>query len=161
VTNKPANIKKLYFAAPLFSSAELQFNLKITNKLENYFQVYLPQRDGKLMSNITHYDIDYANASSLVFSKDINELDSCDLVLAILDGRTIDEGVAFEIGYAYARGKTCIGLQTDSRRLAAWGNNPMISGALKYIFYNEADLFSWINNNSIQTTLMNEQTEQS
>ncbi|MEO0490614.1 MAG: nucleoside 2-deoxyribosyltransferase domain-containing protein, partial [Cyanobacteria bacterium J06659_2] len=38
---------KLYFAAPLFSTAELRFNQALTEQLERLdYQVFLPQRDG-------------------------------------------------------------------------------------------------------------------
>ena len=67
-----------------------------------------------------------------------------DILIAILDGRTIDEGVAFELGVAFSHSKKCIALQTDSRRLASWGNNPMITGALDIIFHSAEDLLNWI-----------------
>ena len=41
-----------------------------------------------------------------------------DLMIALLDGLTIDPGVASEIGVAYAKGIPVIGLYTDSEQLA-------------------------------------------
>ena len=39
--------KKVYFAGPMFNAAEKDFNLRVTNLLEEYgYQVFLPQRDG-------------------------------------------------------------------------------------------------------------------
>jgi nucleoside 2-deoxyribosyltransferase len=67
-----------------------------------------------------------------------------DYLVAVLDGRAIDEGVAFEIGVAFSHTKRCVGLQTDSRRLASWGNNPMITGALAIVFQRVEDLLSWV-----------------
>jgi nucleoside 2-deoxyribosyltransferase len=60
-----------------------------------------------------------------------------------LDGRTIDEGAAFELGYCAAKDKKCFGLQTDNRRLLITGNNPMIEESLEKIFLNIKDLISW------------------
>ena len=41
------NGKKVYFAGPMFNHAEKDFNLKITNVLEECGdEVFLPQRDG-------------------------------------------------------------------------------------------------------------------
>ena len=41
------NGKKVYFAGPMFNHAEKDFNLKITNVLEEFgYEVFLPQRDG-------------------------------------------------------------------------------------------------------------------
>ena len=36
----------LYFAAPLFSEAELSYNVEVASILERHVDVYLPQRDG-------------------------------------------------------------------------------------------------------------------
>jgi hypothetical protein len=58
--------------------------------------------------------------------------------------RSIDEGACFELGYAFALGKTCVGLKTDSRTLFPFGDNPMIEAALRHIFRDEADLFTWL-----------------
>lgn len=40
-----------------------------------------------------------------VFSGDVRVISEHDILFAVLDGRVVDEGVAFEIGYAYARSK--------------------------------------------------------
>jgi nucleoside 2-deoxyribosyltransferase len=38
---------KIYFAAPLFSQAEVEFNQNLTDHIEKSgFSVFLPQRDG-------------------------------------------------------------------------------------------------------------------
>ncbi|WP_425619451.1 nucleoside 2-deoxyribosyltransferase [Anatilimnocola sp. NA78] len=80
----------------------------------------------------------------MVFQVDTEALSSCDVLLAILDGRTIDEGVAFEIGVAYAKGKTCIAFQCDCRRLLPSGNNPMIDRAIEAKFDNVVSIHSWL-----------------
>jgi hypothetical protein len=66
-----------------------------------------------------------------------------DALLLILDGRTVDEGAAFELGIAYWRGKRCVGLQTDPRRLLPMGNNPMIACALERVFLDSASVILW------------------
>ena len=45
-------------------------------------------------------------------------IDSCDLVLAVLDGADVDSGTAAEIGYAFARGKRILGYRGDFRLAA-------------------------------------------
>ncbi len=134
-TNNCQGLQKLqiYFAAPLFSQAEQEFNLQVTESLEKFASVYLPQRDGGLMSDMINKGVQYNVAANHVFQLDINAIRQADCVIAVLDGRTIDEGVSFELGVAFSHNKLCIGLQTDSRRLAVWGNNPMITGALKIV----------------------------
>ncbi len=42
-------------------------------------------------------------------------IDSCDSLLAVLDGQDVDRGTAAEIGYAYARGKRIVGYRGDFR----------------------------------------------
>lgn len=61
-----------------------------------------------------------------------------------MDGRSIDEGASFELGYAFALGKVCVGLKTDNRTLLAIGDNPMIEVALRYICRDEQELFDWL-----------------
>jgi nucleoside 2-deoxyribosyltransferase len=46
--------------------------------------------------------------SSVIFTANVKLIDECDIVVANLDpfrGPNIDDGTAFEIGYAYAKGK--------------------------------------------------------
>lgn len=117
---------RIYFAAPLFNEMERGFNLRMTEQLELFSTVFLPQRDGLLMRDLVRDGMPLASARRLVYEADINALRQCDCVVAVLDGRTVDEGVAFEIGFARALGKSCVGLKTDDRALLSSGDNPMI-----------------------------------
>ena len=137
---------KVYLAGPLFSAAELAFNLLLTKQLEELVDVYLPQRDGRLMSKMVAEGMEPGVAACCVFKRDIDAILECDCLIVILDGRTIDEGVAFELGVAFSAKKRCFAIQTDSRRLAIWGNNPMITGALEVLFHSVDDLVAWFNN---------------
>jgi hypothetical protein len=67
----------------------------------------------------------------LTFLKDIKEIRKCDILVIVLDGRVPDEGACLELGYAFALGKKCIGLKTDSRSLHYGVDNPMIMGCIK------------------------------
>ena len=141
----------LYFAAPLFSDAELAFNANAVERLERWFDVYLPQRDGGLLADLLSRGVALQAAYKSIFDRDITALRSCDICLIVLDGRTIDEGAAFEVGFAWANGKNCIGLQTDVRRLLPAGNNPMIQCSLSEIFRNLDELCLWASRDSIQS----------
>lgn len=134
---------KIYFAAPLFSRAELAFNEEVVFELQASFNVYLPQRDGGLMAEMVRDGRAVDAAASAIFKRDINAILNCDVVIAVLDGRCIDEGVAFEIGFAFAHSKRCVGLQTDPRRLMPSGNNPMIERALERVFLNIREFWTW------------------
>lgn len=48
-------------------------------------------------------------------------LESCELLVAVLDGQEVDAGTAAEIGYASARGLLCLGLRTDHRQTGETG----------------------------------------
>jgi len=135
---------RIYLAGPLFNDAERTFNVALASQLEQCAEVYLPQRDGGLMSDMLRSGVSSDVAASRVFRGDMEAIRQADYLVAILDGRAIDEGVAFELGIAFAYGKRCVGLQTDSRRLASWGNNPMITGALETVFDDVDGLLKWI-----------------
>lgn len=135
---------RIYLAGPLFSDAERTFNVYVAELLEEFAEVYLPQRNGGLMSEMVTNGVPSNVAAARVFRRDMLAIREADYLIAILDGRAIDEGAAFELGVAFCHSKRCIGLQTDSRRLAAWGNNPMITGALETVFVSVDDLLAWM-----------------
>lgn len=109
---------KIYFASPLFNQMEKSFNEMVVSELEIELayasakvEFYLPQRNMAINDK-------NAFADSLAIAKgDNEELLSSDVLVAVLDGVTIDAGVASEIGIAWAKGMHIIGLYTDSRRL--------------------------------------------
>ena len=101
---------KAYLAAPLFSEAERDYNMKIAKYLASYaISAYLPQETG-----------DSSDARSFqnqkeIFEANIRALEAADIVIAVIDGADADSGTAYEIGYAYAKGKKIISLRTDFR----------------------------------------------
>lgn len=124
----------VYIAAPMFSYAELKFNEQVAGVLEeNAFNVFLPQRSGfkliELLKTMSPNEARYK-----IFQKDILEVKKSDVVIIILDGRTIDEGACVELGYAYGLNKSCYGLKTDPRTMIDGQINPMISECLNGIY---------------------------
>ena len=140
--------KTVYIAGPLFSEAELKYNMTIRSQLTPFFNVFLPQEDGSLLSELIINGMSLEKAQKEIFNNDIRGIQTCDILLILLHGRTIDEGAALELGYAYALDKYCIGLQTDIRRLFPYGNNPMVDCALHEIFQSEEEMLAWANNHS-------------
>ncbi|PLC47965.1 nucleoside 2-deoxyribosyltransferase [Pollutimonas subterranea] len=134
----------IYMAGPLFNEAERSYNVYIRHLLEEFYDVYLPQEDGLLIPDLIKSGMSAERASSAIFKNDLNAIHRCDLLLILLDGRTVDEGAAMELGYAYCLGKLCVSLQTDFRRLSPFGNNPMITGAVSHSFTRVEDLISWV-----------------
>ncbi|MDP9651284.1 nucleoside 2-deoxyribosyltransferase [Paraburkholderia caledonica] len=134
----------VYLAGPLFSDAERSYNSFLKHLIGTHAEVYLPQEDGLLITDLLGAGMSVEHASRAVFKNDINAIHRCDILFILLDGRAVDEGAAFELGYAYSLGKTCISLQTDFRRLAPFGNNPMLTGAISRSFSSAEDAVAWI-----------------
>jgi len=137
-------LPRLYLAAPLFSSAERRFNVDLAHQLGYRFRVFLPQRDGRLLTELVREGLTPKDAARCVFTADTTAIRECSVLVAVLDGRSIDEGVAFEIGFAFSLGKTCVGLQTDVRRLLPIGNNPMIECSLRAVVDSVDSLMVWL-----------------
>jgi nucleoside 2-deoxyribosyltransferase len=135
---------KTYLAAPLFNDRERSFNAELADMLAPYCDVFLPQRDGLLLARLLEDGVPQGIAETRIFERDRIALGDCDMLVAVLDGAHIDEGVAFEIGFAHARGCVCLGLQTDVRRALASGNNPMIGCALSSIFGSARELIAHV-----------------
>ena len=126
--------KKVYFAAPLFSQSEKDYNLKLTKVLEDHgYEVFLPQRDGFLapeLEGLTEVEL-----TKIIFDKDVSEVLNADIVFVLLDGRVPDEGACVELGIAYANGKRCYGFKTDARSVEInLELNPMITGCFIKLF---------------------------
>lgn len=134
---------RLYFAAPLFSAPERKFNEELVTVLSECFDVYLPQRDGALMVNLIAAGSSPEAARLFVFNADIEAIKDCDVLLAVLDGPAVDDGVSFEIGVAFTLSKPCIGLSTDFRRNDEFFNNPMWRESLLEVFRDKETLLKW------------------
>ncbi len=99
-----------YIAGPLFNEGERWFDEQIERVAsESGLITFLPHRDGKEgklkgPENICN-----------IFAEDVAAIDQSDIVIANLNGVTSDDGTAWELGYAYARGKHLIGVYTDWR----------------------------------------------
>lgn len=121
---------KIYLAGPLFTPTEREFVESIADVLSTACSVYVPHRDGLLVAEQLAMGLSRSEVYRAVYLRDIDEIHKCDVLLAILDGRTPDEGVCIEIGYAKALGKQIVALKTDIRTALPWGNNPMIDGCI-------------------------------
>jgi nucleoside 2-deoxyribosyltransferase len=123
---------RVYLASPLFNPVERAFNLEVAERLHSTAEVFLPQRDGALLTRLVSDGENVDAARERIFRDDTGAIARCDVLIAVLDGRTIDEGVAFELGYARALGKVCIAYKSDDRFMLPTGDNPMITIACQY-----------------------------
>jgi nucleoside 2-deoxyribosyltransferase len=110
---------KVYFAGPLFSAAEREWNEELAAALRKAgHEVFLPQ------------DKEWGLDAARIFSIDVGGIDWADALVAIMDGPDPDAGTAWEVGYAYGK-KPIVLVRTDIRTEAASSGpyNPMLSGA--------------------------------
>jgi len=126
----------IYIAASLCCEAEKDFNVKLNDFIKSLgHTTYLPQLDGGVMSDFVKQGLNEDEVRQKLFILDVSKMKESDCILVSLDGRTIDEGACFELGYMFALNKICVGFKTDSRSLIRGKNNLMIDGALGRILY--------------------------
>lgn len=98
----------VYVAGPLFDEGERWWIETVEQRVAaSGFATFLPHRDNppKTADNVRE-----------IFTNDRDGVDRCQVVVANLNGVITDDGTAWELGYAYAKGKYIIGLHTDWRR---------------------------------------------
>ena len=128
--------KNVYFASPMFAQGEKDYNVKVVEVLEKHgYCVFLPQRDGieaALLEGLSDEEM-----TKTIFDLDYKRVSDADIVFMNIDGRVPDEGGCVELGMAYALGKRCYGLKSDTRSLEMGMDlNPLIAGAMIKIFKN-------------------------
>ncbi len=135
----------------MFCEAELDYNKKLADKLENEgFDVLLPQELETGVADLVRARPE--DAYKEVFKMDLEALMSCDILVMVMDGRVPDEGACVELGVAYASGIECFGIKTDIRSSEYGTDNFMITGALKgRVFDNIKDLCESVRNAAIKS----------
>jgi nucleoside 2-deoxyribosyltransferase len=144
---------KIYFAGPLFSEAERERIRSTIQKIESLaaghdtkIEIIFPY-DLMTQSEIDHLG---SNAKLEIFSRCKSHLDDADLVIALLDGSQVDDGIAWEIGYFFARKspeQKIIGIRTDFRRAGECEGavvNPMIECSCDWIVRSREELMERI-----------------
>ena len=109
---------RIYFAGPLFSAAERDWNASLATNLRGAgHEVFLPQEQ------------EPGKDAAGIFSTDVGGIDWADALVAIMDGADPDSGTCWEVGYAY-RKKPIVLVRTDTRRYDGSGGsgyNPMLT----------------------------------
>jgi len=109
---------KLYLAGPLFNSGELMFNEQLKNEYVRLGHTVLLPQD---------FDVQ-GKATKAIYQCDRDAIDACDMVIACCNGTQVDDGTAWEQGYAIAKGKRVIAYRSDLRKAGdGHGVNLMIS----------------------------------
>ena len=109
---------KLYFAGPLFTTPEREWNAEVAAALRAAgHEVFLPQEQP-------------SNDGPTVFATDVGGIDWADGLVAIMDGLDPDAGTSWEVGYAFGK-KPIMLVRTDIRSQAGeFGEyDPMLTQA--------------------------------
>lgn len=97
---------RIYFAGPLFTRAELEFNTAVVDCLRAMgCEVFLPQENEQGLD------------PKAIFDSDVAGVDWANVVVANMDGPDPDSGTSWECGYAYGK-KPVILYRTDIRQEA-------------------------------------------
>jgi nucleoside 2-deoxyribosyltransferase len=111
---------RIYFAGPLFTSAERDWNVALVSALRAAgHEVFLPQEQ------------EPGKDAAGIFATDVGGIDWSDGLVAIMDGADPDSGTCWEVGYAYGK-KPILLVRTDMRRNEGSGGsgyNPMLTEA--------------------------------
>ena len=99
---------KLYYAGPLFTTAERTWNAEVLAALRAAgHEIFLPQEQGP------------GKDAAGIFATDVGGIDWADGLVAIMDGPDPDSGTCWEVGYSYGSKKPIVLIRTDFRDLAA------------------------------------------
>lgn len=142
VISKVEAVMRIYLAGPLFSEAERDWLKKLQLEMQNSgYEVVWPYELFE-QSEVDSWG-DEAAGKIMEYCRDA--LADCDLVVALLDGAQVDDGTAWEIGFARARGMPVFGIRTDFRFGGETANgrvNAMIAGSCETIAGNKKELLS-------------------
>ena len=121
---------KIYQAGPLFSQAERTWHGTFKQRLEDAGHTVIWPGDLIEQASVDAWG---KEAPRKIMEIDRDALLSCDVVVALLDGTQVDDGTAWEIGYACAKGIPVVGIRTDFRNGGDTGHsavNAMIEGSV-------------------------------
>jgi nucleoside 2-deoxyribosyltransferase len=93
----------IYWAAPLFTRGERDFNSSVATYLrQGGLRVFLPQTECQ-------------GDPQAIFATCVRGVEGASIVVAVLDGADADSGTCWEVGFAYAKGIPILGIRTDFR----------------------------------------------
>jgi nucleoside 2-deoxyribosyltransferase len=106
---------KIYLSGPLFSRGEIAWGERVKRFLEDRLEG---------IRIIWPHEIVPCSAKPLqIFQANLQAMNECDIMVAMLDGSHVDDGTAWEIGYFFLQGKKILGLRTDFRRAGETDNS--------------------------------------
>lgn len=139
---------KIYLAGPLFSEAEQNWLRSFKGELQDLgCDVVWPYE----LFNQAEIAAWGDTASRRIMEGCRDALVSCDLVVALLDGTQVDDGTAWELGFAHAKELPAVGIRTDARYCGETPGarvNAMIAGSIP-VCLSKKELFNWLKKNML------------
>ena len=140
---------KIYLAGPIFTEAEIIW----TQDLKSFLERELNIKNEEVVISWPYEQIkkELSEHPSSLMSKVIldvcvRELESADVLVAVLDGAQVDDGTAWEIGYFQNKHPSfLIGFRSDSRHSSEDKRTPinsLIYGSLSAFVSNRAELLA-------------------
>lgn len=128
---------KIYLASPFFNHEQLERVKKVERTLENnptVTEVFSPRSQP-----VEHLEHGSDEWRATVYNNDIKHLEWCEGVVAVHDyeGRYVDPGTAFEVGYAKAQGKFILLYQEKDPASEAPVNLMLTDSLDAYLQYEE------------------------
>lgn len=120
---------RVYQAGPLFSEAEIQWHRALSARLAQAGHEVVWAGDLVSAEDVAAWG---DTAPQHIFATDRAAIDRAEVVVALLDGPQVDDGTAWEIGYAHARNIPVVGIRTDFRQSGECRHsvvNAMIQGS--------------------------------
>ncbi len=133
--------KNIYLAGPLFTFAERIFLTSLRDKFREISGITVVW-PGDLFDEAELANLG-RRAKEHIFQGCVEELKKASLVVALLDGTQVDDGTAWEIGYAYAHSIPVWGLRTDFRNAGETSFslvNCMVECSCERVFRNPDEL---------------------
>ena len=124
------NEMKIYLAVRLFSEAEQDWLAGLKRQLQEHGQDVVWPYELFNQAEIASWG-EAASRRIMVGCREA--LDAWGLVVALLDGTQVDDGTAWELGYAYGKDIPAVGIRTDTRYCGETPGarvNSMIAGSM-------------------------------
>jgi len=133
MVNKENKMKTIYIAGSLFTPSDRHYLEEIDKIIRaKGFNTYLPHRDAGISLR--------TDKGAEFFEKDLEAINNCDFIIAILNGTDVDSGTAFEMGLAHSKNIRIYGILNDTRHLNIYSLNVMILNSVIKIINNFHEL---------------------
>lgn len=121
-------MSKVYLASPFFTKKEKSIMEAVLFKLRSSgYDVFAPYEF--VIPNA--WEISNQEWGNQIFKGDVEEIDKADIVVAINHGMYSDSGTAWEVGYAFAKGKQVFNVCFPERTYSLMMRNSC-SGTMYY-----------------------------